>query len=66
LSHNIKFDEHVNNILTICNQLRWLQIVKIFWSTGPRWSEIADIQPIFVRPASLGGFYGAAWNADTV
>jgi len=23
-----------------------------FWSTGPRWSDIADFQPIFVRRAS--------------
>ena len=23
-----------------------------FWSTGPRWSEIADFQPIFARSAS--------------
>jgi len=23
-----------------------------FWSTGPRWSEIADFQPLFARSAS--------------
>jgi len=23
-----------------------------FWSTGPRWSEIADFEPIFARSAS--------------
>ena len=23
-----------------------------FWSTGPRWSEIADFQPIFARSSS--------------
>jgi len=60
-SHNLKFDEHVKNILTICNQRCYL--LKYLNGQGLPSEELNTVfcalivSRIRVCPASLGRFF---------